>query len=229
MLSIPIGAAVHPSARILVIGCHADDIEIGCGGTLLSLARALPGLRVTWVVLAASGERAREARASAEAFLQGVQEPDVRLHAFRDGFLPYVGSAVKEVFESLKAVDPDLVFTHTRHDLHQDHRLACELAWNTFRDHLIFEYEIPKYDGDLAAPNVFVPLEEDIVEAKLTLLRRHFCSQRSKHWFDDDVFRGLMRIRGVESASPTRFAEAFTCRKLTLEVISPSSQPRRPA
>ena len=216
MLGFSLDALARPIERVLAIGCHADDIEIGCGGTLISLSRARPGLALTWVVLAAPGDRAGEARASARAFLADAEISDVRIHEFRDGFLPYSGGEVKEVFEDLKDVRPDLVFTHTRHDLHQDHRLACELTWNTFRNHLILEYEIPKYDGDLRSPNVFVPLEESQVEEKLRILRDHFASQHSKHWFDDELFRGLMRLRGMESAS--RYAEAFTCRKLTLLV-----------
>jgi LmbE family N-acetylglucosaminyl deacetylase len=216
MLGFSLDALARPIERVLAIGCHADDIEIGCGGTLILLSRARPGLALTWVVLAAPGDRAGEARASARAFLADAEISDVRIHEFRDGFLPYSGGEVKEVFEDLKDVRPDLVFTHTRHDLHQDHRLACELTWNTFRNHLILEYEIPKYDGDLSAPNVFVPLEESQVEEKLRILRDHYATQRSKHWFDDELFRGLMRLRGMESAS--RYAEAFTCRKLTLLV-----------
>jgi LmbE family N-acetylglucosaminyl deacetylase len=214
MLGIALEALARPIERVLAIGCHADDIEIGCGGTLIALSRARPGLSLSWVVLAAPGERSGEARASAEAFLQCAGVADVRIHEFRDGFLPYVGGEVKDVFEGLKEIRPDLVFTHTRHDLHQDHRLACELTWNTFRNHLILEYEIPKYDGDVGSPNVFVPLEESLVEEKLRVLRDHYASQHSKHWFDDELFRGLMRLRGMESAS--RYAEAFTCRKLTL-------------
>jgi LmbE family N-acetylglucosaminyl deacetylase len=216
MLGLSLEALARPVERVLAIGCHADDIEIGCGGTLIALSRARPGLALTWVVLAAPGDRAAEARASAHAFLADSGASDVRIHEFRDSFLPYVGGDVKEVFEGLKDVRPDLVFTHTRQDLHQDHRLACELTWNTFRDHLILEYEIPKYDGDLGSPNVFVPLEESLVEEKLRILRDHYASQHSKHWFDDELFRGLMRLRGMESAS--RYAEAFTCRKLTLQV-----------
>lgn len=214
MLGFSLEALARPIERVLAVGCHADDIEIGCGGTLIALSRARPGLALTWVVLAAPGDRAAEARASAQAFLARADASDVRIHEFRDGFLPYVGGEVKEVFEELKEVRPDVVFTHARHDLHQDHRLACELTWNTFRNHLILEYEIPKYDGDLGSPNVFVPLEESLVEEKLRLLRDHYASQHSKHWFDDELFRGLMRLRGMESAS--RYAEAFTCRKLTL-------------
>jgi LmbE family N-acetylglucosaminyl deacetylase len=180
------------------------------------LTRASPSLDVTWVVLAASGARADEATSSAAAFLAGAGASSVRVHGLRDGFLPYVGGEVKELFEDLKDVRPDVVFTHMRDDLHQDHRLACELTWNTFRDHLILEYEVPKYDGDLGAPNVFVPLDESLVEEKLRLLHDGYPSQHGKHWFDAELFRGLLRGRGMESA--TRYAEAFICRKLPLRV-----------
>lgn len=216
MLGLSLASGTGAPSRLLAVGCHPDDIEIGCGGTILSLTRAHPGLEVTWVVLSANGDRAGEAHASAADFLAAAEKVDVRTHDFRDGFLPYAGREVKEVFESLKPVQPDLILTHTRFDLHQDHRLACELTWNTFRSHLILEYEIPKYDGDLGSPNLFVPLDEDVVDEKLRLLRAHFDSQSGKHWFDDDLFRGLLRIRGMEAPSPTRYAEAFTCRKLTL-------------
>jgi LmbE family N-acetylglucosaminyl deacetylase len=214
MLGVALGSATSPLRRVLAIGSHPDEVEIGCGGTILSLTRAHPDVVVSWVVLTADGGRADEAHASAEAFLADASESDVSVHAFRDGFLPYAGDAVKEVFEALKPFEPDLVLTHARSDLHQDHRLACELTWNTFRDHVILEYEIPKYDGDLGTPNVFVPLSDDLVEEKLRLLRAHYSSQTEKHWFDDELFRGLMRVRGMESA--TRYAEAFTCRKLSL-------------
>jgi LmbE family N-acetylglucosaminyl deacetylase len=216
MLALGLEGASRPIRSVLAVGCHADDIEIGCGGTLLTLIRSVPDLAVTWVVLCAGGEREEEARASAAAYLQGAGHADVRVYAFRDGFLPYVGGEVKDVFEELKLVDPDLVLTHTRADLHQDHRLACELTWNTFRDHLVLEYEIPKYDGDLGTPNVFVPLDGSTVDEKLRLLREHYPSQAGKHWFDDDLFRSLLRLRGMEAA--TRYAEAFMCRKLAVAV-----------
>jgi LmbE family N-acetylglucosaminyl deacetylase len=210
-------SGLEPPRSMLMIGCHADDIEIGCGGTLLTLTRSNPECEVDWVVLAAPGERAEEARESAEAFLAAAAVSRVEVHGFRDGFLPYSGSEVKELFEDLKRrVDPQIVFTHTRDDLHQDHRLACELTWNTFRDHLILEYEIPKVDGDLGTRNVYVPLAQSVVVEKLTLLERYFPSQSTKHWFDRDTFSGLMRLRGVESVAPDRFAEAFTCRKVVL-------------
>jgi LmbE family N-acetylglucosaminyl deacetylase len=212
-------SVAEPLQRVLVIGCHADDIEIGCGGTLLTLAEANPGLEVDWVVLTAAGARGAEARASAEAFLAGVNSLRIELHEFRDGFLPYVGGEVKDVFESLKGrVDPQLVLTHTNYDLHQDHRLACELTWNTFRNHLILEYEIPKVDGDLGRPNVFMPLTGAVAERKLALLEEHFPTQSGKHWFDRETFLGLMRLRGMEAVAPERLAEGYTCRKLVLGI-----------
>jgi LmbE family N-acetylglucosaminyl deacetylase len=200
-----------PRLRVLAIGSHADDIEIGCGGTLLHLARTVDELEVRWVVLSASGDRADEARASAAAF--GV-ELDVQ--GFRDAFFRY-GGEVKEFFEELKGrFEPDLVLTHHDADRHQDHRLVAELTWNTFRDHLILEYEIPKYDGDLGTPNVFVPLEEEVARRKVELLLESFPSQRGKRWFTDDLFMGLMRLRGMECNAPGGLAEAFYARKLSL-------------
>jgi LmbE family N-acetylglucosaminyl deacetylase len=204
-----------PLRRVLVIGCHADDIEIGCGGTMLTLTRSIPELEVDWVVLSAPGERGAEARASAKTFLAASGLARVEIHELRDGFLPYLGAETKELFEDLKTrVDPQLIITHTRDDLHQDHRLACELTWNTFRDHLIWEYEIPKIDGDLGRPNLFMPLAADVAEEKISLLERGFPSQAGRHWFDRETFIGLMRLRGMEAIAPERYAEAFTCRKV---------------
>jgi len=218
MLSLDLGAAVPVPRRVLALGCHSDDIEIGCGGTLLTLTRSVPDLHVTWVVLAAEDVRADEAHASAAAFLADASSSDVRVLGYRESFLPYLGGEVKEAFERLKDTAPDLVFTHAREDLHQDHRLASDLTWNTFRSHLILEYEIPKYDGDLGRPNVYVALDEPVVDDKLRLLETHFPSQEDKHWFDGELFRGLMRLRGMECAS--RYAEAFVCRKLVLHSSS---------
>jgi len=199
--------------HVLALGSHADDIEIGCGATLLRLAR-LRELDVHWVVLSASEERAAEARASAEAFLAGAAGSRVRVEGFRDAFFRY-GGEVKEYFEALKRdVTPDLILTHHGADLHQDHRLVAELTRNTFRDHLILEYEIPKYDGDLGTPNVFVHLDEETAHRKVALLLESFPSQRSKPWFTEDLFLALMRLRGMEAASPSGFAEAFYGRKL---------------
>jgi LmbE family N-acetylglucosaminyl deacetylase len=214
MLSFDLRAATPDITRVLAIGCHADDVEIGCGGTLLTIARGNRELHVTWVVLTGDGPRSDEASSSASAFLEGVGSSEVRVLGHRECFLPYDGAEIKASFEELKSAEPDLIFTHSRSDLHQDHRLACELTWNTFRDHLILEYEIPKYDGDLGAPNVFVPLDQEVVAEKLALLQEHFPSQSARHWFDDELFRGLMRLRGMESA--TQYAEAFTCRKLLI-------------
>ena len=205
-----------PLRRVLAIGCHADDIEIGCGGTLLGLTRSRPDVEVTWVVLGAEGARAAEARTSAEDFLSGASRFKIFVHGFKDAYMPYYGESVKEAFEDLKQVQPDLVLTHTRDDLHQDHRLACELTWNTFRDHLILEYEVPKWDGDLGRPNLYVPLAEDVVADKLELVLRHFPTQAGKHWYDDETFRGLMRLRGLECAAPSRYAEAFYAPKALL-------------
>lgn len=208
----------EPIESVLAIGCHADDIEIGCGGTILALLGRKPDIEMTWLVLSAEGERSREATASAEAFLACARRPPrILFESFRDGFFPYVGGEVKDVFERLKlAVSPQIIFTHAGTDLHQDHRLVSELTWNTFRDHLILEFEIPKYDADLGSPNVFVPLDHTTVRRKVEALLEHFGSQRSKHWFTEDVFLGLMRLRGMESNSPTGYAEAFRCRKLQL-------------
>ena len=207
-----------PLRRVLAIGCHADDIEIGCGGTLLGLTRSRPDVEVTWVVLGAEGAREAEARASAEGFLASAAESEVVVLGFKDAYMPYHGEAVKEAFEELKRFEPDLVLTHTRADLHQDHRLACELTWNTFRDHLVLEYEIPKVDGDLATPNVFVPLAEEYASEKIDRLLEAFATQRDKHWFDAEVFRGLMRIRGMECRAASGYAEAFLGRKLPLRL-----------
>ncbi len=215
---VPLTDAEQPITRVLAIGCHSDDIEIGCGATLLALTRARADIDVTWVVLSAVAERAAEARASAARFLETAARAEIVVHGFRDGYFPYAGGDVKDVFESLKPVDPQLVLTHTRFDLHQDHRLVCELTWNTFRDHLILEYEVPKYDGDLGTPNVFVPVSRELAEEKARLVLETFPTQSEKHWFDPDVFLGLMRVRGMESRSPSGYAEAFTCRKLSLEV-----------
>jgi LmbE family N-acetylglucosaminyl deacetylase len=203
---------------VLAIGCHSDDIEIGCGGTISLLLEQHPELEVTWFVLSAEGARADEARASAAAFLAGARRPPrIVLESFRDSFFPYMGGEVKDAFERIKPeISPQLVFTHAGTDLHQDHRLVSELTWNTFRDHFILEFEIPKYDADLGAPNVFVPLREEVVQRKVSTLLEQFGSQRSKHWFTEDLFLGLMRLRGMEANSPTGYAEAFRCRKLQL-------------
>jgi LmbE family N-acetylglucosaminyl deacetylase len=217
MFSLSVNCGHEPLRSLLVVGCHSDDIEIGCGGTILTLTRNVPDLRVTWVVLAADEARAQEARSSADAFLASAGSASVEVHGFRDGFLPYLGAAVKDVFEELKqTVEPQLVITHMRDDLHQDHRLASDLTRETFRDHLILEYEIPKVDGDLGRPNVYVGLTSAIASEKVALLHEHHQSQVEKHWFDHETFLGLMRLRGMEGVAPERYAEAFTCRRLVI-------------
>jgi LmbE family N-acetylglucosaminyl deacetylase len=205
------------SLRVLALGAHADDIEIGCGGTILRLARAFPELEAHWVVLSGTSARAGEARASAEAFLDGVAERRIVVRDFRDGYFPYLGGAVKDVFEQLKGeMEPDLILTHHRHDLHQDHRHVCELTWNTFRDHLILEYEVPKYDGDFGSPNFFVHLDRETCDRKVSILMEHFATQLDRRWFTDDLFRSVLRLRGMESNAPEGMAEAFYCRKLAI-------------
>jgi LmbE family N-acetylglucosaminyl deacetylase len=203
--------------RVLALGAHSDDIEIGCGGTLLSLLAENSSVEVCWVVFTATTERKDEARRSADAFLEGAADRDIRICGFRDGFLPYDGATVKSYFEELKRnVFPDLIFTHRLEDRHQDHRLLAELTWNTFRNHLILEYEIPKYEGDLGQPNVFVPLSADMCRKKIDLLMKLFGTQRSKRWFSADLFAGLMRLRGIEAGLANGGAEGFHARKLLL-------------
>lgn len=205
--------------NILCLGAHSDDIEIGCGGTLLELRKCGLALTFHWVVFSAAGKRSEEARSSAELFTAGC-EKELTLKEFRDGFLPFSAIEVKEFFENLKGqTDPDLIFTHWQGDAHQDHRLISELTWNTFRNHLILEYEIPKYDGDMGRPNTFMPLSQPSFQGKVGHLTDAFESQRNKRWFSPETFLGLMRIRGMECNSPTGYAEAFYSRKVILSAI----------
>ena len=201
-------------ARVLCLGAHSDDVEIGCGGAILKLTEDHPGLDVMWVVFSAEGARSREARLSARVFLQAAGKQKVTVKKFRTSFFTFQGEKIKEFFETLKGFQPDLIFTHHRDDRHQDHRVISDLAWQTFRNHLILEYEIPKYDGDLGAPNVFFPLDETLCHRKTECVCKFFQTQGNKHWFSADTFLSLMRLRGIECASPTKYAEAFYCRKL---------------
>jgi len=212
MLQLPLSDA----RRILCVGAHSDDIEIGCGGTVLRLLRDHPHLEIMWVVFSGAGVRRQEAQRSAELFLAGAAQRTIVVENFEDTLFPSAMAAIKGSFEKLKPFQPDVVFTHFRDDRHQDHRVLSDLAWNTFRSHMILEYEVPKYDGDLGIPNAFVPLEEELARKKVTLLCEAFQTQANRHWFSEDTFLGLMRLRGMECASPTRYAEAFHCRKLTL-------------
>ena len=202
--------------KILCLGAHSDDIEIGCGGTILRLLSSRREMEVSWVVFGASKEREQEARNSAALFLSCAKKKDVTVKNFRDGFFPFEGTQIKDYFEELKAKAPDVIFTHNRKDAHQDHRLVAELTWNTFRNHLILEYEIPKYDGDLGQPNLFVQLDQEIYEKKVHYLVEAFETQRAKQWFGKDTFLALMRLRGMECVAASGYAEAFYCRKLVL-------------
>jgi LmbE family N-acetylglucosaminyl deacetylase len=203
--------------RLLALGAHADDIEIGCGGSVLSLIAQQPALQVTWVVFGARGHREAEARASAQAFCAGAAALDVQVFDHPDGQFPQDAVRLKQRFEALKAqVQPDLIFTHALHDRHQDHRQVAEMTWATWRAHTVLEYEIPKYDGDLQPTNLYVPLTEAQAQRKVDLLLEHFASQRERHWFTADLFLAAMRLRGIESPQPTRHAEGFHARKLAL-------------
>jgi LmbE family N-acetylglucosaminyl deacetylase len=203
--------------EILCLGAHSDDIEIGAGGTILTLLDRYPGARVTWIVFAANEERAREARASAAIFLAAASQAKVIVHNFHDGFFPDEFSLLKKTFEAVKKeVNPDLILTHIRSDHHQDHRIVADLTWNTFRDHLILGYEVIKYDPDLGNPNVFVSLDPAVAQAKVAALMEHFQSQGGRRWFVPETFLGMMRIRGVHAAAPSGFAEGFYGPKLCL-------------
>ncbi len=215
MHKIALTSTRAPLRSLLFIGAHSDDIEIGCGATVLRFVKEHPEIEVYWVVFSSDERRAAEARRSAEAFLDGARSNTIVIKEFRNAFFPYIASDIKEYFEQLKReVFPNIVFTHRRTDLHQDHRTLAELTWNTFRDHLILEYEIAKYEGDLGHPNVFVPASREFCERKVDIITKSFTSQNDKHWFSGDTFFALMQLRGVECNSETGHAEAFHCRKL---------------
>ncbi len=217
MLEVNLFGGKNPPRRILCLGAHSDDIEIGCGGTILQLLARRRDLQVYWVLFSSEPLREQEARRSADLFLKGAARRTVSVQNFRNGFFPYCGAEIKEFFESLKVSSRfDLILTHAREDLHQDHRVINELTWNTWRNHFILEYEIPKYDGDLGVPNLFMPLNRAICERKIKYLMQCFRTQRDKHWFSRDLFQGLMRLRGMESNSPGKFAEAFYSRKIVI-------------
>jgi LmbE family N-acetylglucosaminyl deacetylase len=217
VLEAQFGHIASPLRHVLCLGAHCDDLEIGCAGTILKLVEEPNPPAITWVVFTSDAIREAEALRSAEALLRRAATARIVIQKFRDGFLPYEGSVVKESFEELKTeVAPDLILTHYRGDLHQDHRLVSELTWNTFRDHLILEYEIPKYDGDVGTPNVFVPLDESLVRSKIEAIMTGFPSQAGKRWFDEEAFRSMLRLRGMECNAPANYAEAFYCRKLVI-------------
>ncbi|WP_158748519.1 PIG-L deacetylase family protein [Acidobacterium sp. S8] len=216
MISLNFDQKAGKPLKVLCIGAHSDDIEIGCGGTILQLAERYSEVEFHWAVFSAIGVRESEAQHAASLFA-GQRLKGQLLKSFQDGFMPFAGADVKAVFEQeLKNISPDLIFTHNRNDAHQDHRLLSQLAWNTFRSHLILEYEIPKYDGDMGQPNCFVPLTPEGAAKKVQFLMEAFQSQRTKHWFDESTFQALMRLRGMECNAPSGYAEAFYGRKLTL-------------
>jgi LmbE family N-acetylglucosaminyl deacetylase len=203
--------------KILCLGSHADDIEIGCGGTILRLIDEMDNTRFYWVVFSGDKKRSEEAYVSANAFLKEAKSKKIDIQQFRESYFPFVGAPIKDYFEKLKKqFSPDLIFTHHRNDAHQDHRLISDLTWNTFRDHFILEYEIPKYDGDLGTPNLYVHLSKPIVQKKIGHIIDIFQTQKEKQWYAEETFKSILRIRGVESNSPSRYAEAFHCRKIVI-------------
>ena len=211
MLQVQLGSSTAPC--ILLLGAHCDDIEIGCGGTVMQLARRYPKGRFVWVTLGSDAERAAETRAAAARLLENAREREVRVEEFRTSYFPSDVAALKDYFEGLKAIKPDLILTHFRQDLHQDHRVTNELTWNTFRNHLILEYEIPKFDGDLGVPNVFFSLSRAELKRKCDVLMDCFPSQATRTWFSRDTFEAIARLRGIECNAPEGFAEAFYGRK----------------
>lgn len=215
MMPLRLGAG-RPST-ILFLGAHCDDIEIGCGATVLRLANEYPEAAFHWVIFSSDERRAAETRRAAGILLAGAKEYNVVIKEFRNAFFPFIGIELKEFFEELKrSLNPDLIFTHHREDRHQDHRTLSDLTWNTFRSHLIVEYEIPKYDGDLGQPNLYVPVTEAMMERKIETLMDCYATQTNRQWFTTDTFSGLMRIRGIECDSATGYAEAFHARKLVV-------------
>lgn len=213
MLQLRLDTEQRP-LTILLVGAHCDDIEIGCGGAVQRLVLGYPGAKFVWITLGSDAQRAGETRTAAVRLLAGAQDPIIRIEGFKGSYFPHCGPALKDYFETLKSFAPDLIFTHYRHDLHQDHRVVNELTWNTFRDHAILEYEIPKFDGDLGAPNVFFALTRAEMKRKCDTLLECFPSQRQRQWFTRDTFEAIARLRGIECNAPEGFAEAFYSRKL---------------
>lgn len=201
--------------KVLCLGAHADDIEIGCGGTILKLIEEAPESQFYWVIFSVDQKRSKEAYESANFFLNGVKLKKIDVQQFRESYFPFIGSHIKDYFEKLKKeFSPDIIFTHHYEDAHQDHRLIASLAWNTFRDHFILEYEVPKYDGDLGNPNLYVHLNESHIQRKINSILKTFETQKKKMWFTEETFKSILRIRGMESNSPSKYAEAFYCRKI---------------
>lgn len=215
MLSLVLPQERRAPLKLLCLGAHADDIEIGCGGTVLRLAAEVPDLIVRWTVFSGKGLRATEARNSAAAFLEDIAQKQIEVLGFRDGYFPFQGADIKDRFEAVKReFEPSLILTHWHGDAHQDHHLLAQLTHNTFRDHLVLEYEIPKYDGDLGNPAFFVPLTRTQIRRKIETIARHFPSQRGRSWFSDETFLAMARLRGIGCNAPEGLAEAFHVRKI---------------
>jgi len=205
----------NSNLRVLCLGSHSDDIEIGCGGTILRLIEEVNNIEFYWIVFSADEKRNKEAYKSANIFLKDVISKKIVIKKFRESYFPFIGFYIKEYFDDLKkAFSPDIIFTHYRYDAHQDHNLISALTWNTFRDHFILEYEVPKFDGDLGTPEFFVHLNELICQRKIKYIIDSFKTQNKKHWFTQDLFWSILRLRGIESNSPNKYAEAFYCRKI---------------
>ena len=203
------------SLKVLCLGAHSDDIEIGCGGTILRLVKEAPEAHFYWLVLSGNKDRAQEARESATSFLLPIKKKTVDVQDFRESYFPFIGAEIKDYFEKIKNnFVPDIVFTHSVNDAHQDHQLASKLTWNTFRNHFILEYEIPKYEGDLVTPNLYTHISATDVEKKIDLICNLFKTQKEKTWFSKETFRSIMKIRGIECNSPSGYAEAFHCKKV---------------
>lgn len=203
------------SFRLLCLGAHSDDIEIGCGGTIVRILAELPNAAVRWIIFSGDERRGAEARNSAASILENVSEKRIEVLGFRDGYFPSQRADIKDHFEVIKRdFGPSLILTHRQDDAHQDHRLLGELTFNTFRDHLVLEYEIPKYDGDLGNPNFFVPLTQRQLRRKIDTISHHFVSQRGRGWFVDETFIAMARLRGIGCNAPEGVAEAFYVRKM---------------
>jgi LmbE family N-acetylglucosaminyl deacetylase len=217
MLKVEFALKKDQPLKILCLGAHSDDIEIGCGGTILRLLQLYKQSSVNWIVFAANAERRAEAENSAGLFLRKAARKEIRINDFKESYFPYTGDEIKVYFEFLKQeIRPDVIFTHYRHDLHQDHRLISELTWNTFRDDHILEYEVMKYDGDIGTPNYFVQLDQNTCRKKVSQILKSFKSQSGHHWFSEDTFLSLLRLRGIECNAPEKYAEAFYCRKVVI-------------
>lgn len=216
MLELSFKLPADRPPRFLFLGAHCDDIEIGCGGTVLEMLQRYPEAEFHWVVFSAGEKREAEAREAAHKFLGDEKQSNVIVKDFRGAYFPDEWAGIKDYIETLKPIQPDVVFVHTRDELHQDHRVLGELVWNSFRDHLVLEYEIPKFDGGLGSPSVFVPVSHQHMQQKVNVLMQVFKTQHDKQWFTPETFTGLMRLRGIECNSAHGYAEAFYCRKAVL-------------